>query len=123
MLQELRVAEQRYRAVWEVLEGASVEVARRFGVSRQSVHSWLRRYAAEGGLGALGGPVDHNRVHAIIGRPDEEVARKSVEVAERPRQGRQCAEKSAALLRETLQLVDHPVGVHPPDQRVVYHHC
>jgi len=58
MLMELRVGELRYRAVWEVLEGASVtEVARRFGVSRQSVHSWLRRYAAEGGLGALG---DHS---------------------------------------------------------------
>ena len=55
MLRELRVAEQRYRAVWEVLEGASVtEVARRFTVSRQSVHSWLIRYAAEGGLGGLG---------------------------------------------------------------------
>ena len=55
MLQELRVGEQRYRAVWEVLEGASVtEVARRFGVSRQSVHAWLNRYAAEGGLGGLG---------------------------------------------------------------------
>jgi hypothetical protein len=48
MLMELQVGEQRYRAVWEVLEGASVtEVARRFGVSRQSVHVWLRRYAAE----------------------------------------------------------------------------
>ena len=58
MLVELRVAEQRYRAVWEVLEGASVtEVARRFGVSRQSVHAWLRRYAADGGLGGLG---DHS---------------------------------------------------------------
>ena len=55
MLQELRVGEQRYRAVWEVLEGASVtEVARRFRVSRQRVHSWLRRYAADGGLGGLG---------------------------------------------------------------------
>ena len=55
MLVELRVAEQRYRAVREVLDGASVtEVARRFGVSRQSVHAWLRRYAAEGGLGGLG---------------------------------------------------------------------
>src|SRR5215217_2355088 len=55
MLVELRVGEQRYRAVWEVLEGASVmEVARRFKVSRQSVHSWLRRYAADGGLGGLG---------------------------------------------------------------------
>ena len=55
MLVELRVAEQRLRAVWEVLEGASVtEVARRFTVSRQSVHVWLRRYAADGGLGGLG---------------------------------------------------------------------
>ena len=55
MLVELRVGEQRYGAVREVLEGASVtEVARRFGVSRQSVHSWLNRYAAEGGLGGLG---------------------------------------------------------------------
>lgn len=52
MLQELRVGEQRYRAVWEVLDGASVtEVARRFKVSRQSVHVWLRRYAADQGLG------------------------------------------------------------------------
>jgi transposase len=33
------------------LDGASLtEVARRFGVSRQSVHTWLRRYAAEEGL-------------------------------------------------------------------------
>ena len=55
MLQELRVGEQRYRAVLEVLDGASVtEVARRFGVSRQSVHAWLVRYAADGGLGGLG---------------------------------------------------------------------
>jgi hypothetical protein len=35
MLVELRVAEQRLRAVWEVLDGASVtEVARRFQVCR-----------------------------------------------------------------------------------------
>ena len=52
MLVELRVAEQRLRAVWEVLDGASVtEVARRFMVSRQSVHVWLRRYSADQGLG------------------------------------------------------------------------
>ena len=45
MLVELRVGEQR---LWEVLDGASVnEVARRFTVSRQSVHVWLRRYAAD----------------------------------------------------------------------------
>ena len=46
------MGEQRLRAVWEVLDGASVsEVARRFTVSRQSVHVWLRRYAADEGLG------------------------------------------------------------------------
>ena len=52
----LGVVEQRYRAVLEVVnQGVSVsEVARRFGVTRQSVHRWLRRYAAEG----LGGWVD-----------------------------------------------------------------
>jgi transposase len=52
-LVEVSVVEQRYRAVLEVRSGVSVtEVAARFGVSRQSVHSWIRRYA-EGGLGAL----------------------------------------------------------------------
>jgi transposase InsO family protein len=54
MLVELAVVEQRYRAVLEVLEGASVtEVARRFGVARQTLHQWLRRYAADGGMANL----------------------------------------------------------------------
>jgi len=54
VLVELGLVEQRYRAVLDVLEGASViEVARRNGVTRQTVHEWLRRYAGEGGLGAL----------------------------------------------------------------------
>ena len=50
MLVELGVVEQRHAAVLEVLrDGASVtEVALRFGVSRQTVHRWLRRYAARG---------------------------------------------------------------------------
>ena len=49
MLVELRVVEQRYQAVLEVLEGAAVtEVARRFGVTRQTVHGWVARYATEG---------------------------------------------------------------------------
>ena len=54
MLVELGLVEQRYKAVLEVLnDGASVtDVARRYGVGRQAVHTWLRRYA-EGGLGAL----------------------------------------------------------------------
>jgi transposase-like protein len=39
MLRELKVVEQRYRAVLEVLDGSPVtEVAGRFGVARQTVH-------------------------------------------------------------------------------------
>ncbi len=54
MLVELGVVEQRYRAVMEVLEGAPVtEVARRYGVARQTLHGRLRRYAQTGGLGGL----------------------------------------------------------------------
>ena len=54
MLVGLGVVEQRYRAVLEVLDGASVtEVAGRYGVVRQTVHGWLRRYANDGGLGGL----------------------------------------------------------------------
>jgi transposase InsO family protein len=54
VLVELAVVEQRYRAVLEVLEGAPVtEVARRFGVARQTLHAWLRRYAADGGMANL----------------------------------------------------------------------
>jgi transposase InsO family protein len=49
VLVELGVVEQRHRAVLEVLDGASVtDVARLYGVSRKTVHKWLRRYAAEG---------------------------------------------------------------------------
>jgi transposase-like protein len=54
VLAKLRAVEQRYRAVLEVPgEGVSVtEVARRYGVARQTVHGRLRRYA-EDGLGGL----------------------------------------------------------------------
>ena len=53
MLVELGLVEQRYKAVCEVLDGATVvDVARRNVVLRQTVHDWLRRYAA-GGLAAL----------------------------------------------------------------------
>ena len=49
MLWELSVAEQRYRGVLEVGLGVPVtEVAERYGVSRQSVHTWLVRYRQEG---------------------------------------------------------------------------
>jgi transposase len=49
VLVELGVVEQRHRAVLEVLDGAGVtDVAVLIGVSRKTVHKWLRRYAAEG---------------------------------------------------------------------------
>jgi transposase len=58
VLVELGVVEQRYQAVLDVLNnGATVtDVARRNGVSRKTVHEWLRRYGAHG-LAAL---VDHS---------------------------------------------------------------
>jgi transposase InsO family protein len=57
LLVELGVVEQRYQAVLEVLAGATVtEVARRYGVVRQTVHTWLRRYASDG----LAGLVDRS---------------------------------------------------------------
>ncbi len=59
MLVELNVVEQRYRVVLEVLEdGLPVtEVAMRHGVSRQTVHTWLRRYRESG----MAGLVDRSR--------------------------------------------------------------
>lgn len=57
-LVDLSVVEQRYRAVLAVLAGASVtETAAQFGVSRQAVHSWLRRYRESG----LAGLADRSR--------------------------------------------------------------
>lgn len=57
MLVELGVVEQRYQAVLEVLnDGATVtDVARRNGVSRQTVHAWLKKYANEGLAGLADG--------------------------------------------------------------------
>jgi len=59
VLVELNVVEQRYRVVLEVLEdGLPVtEVAIRHGVSRQTVHTWLRRYRESG----MAGLVDRSR--------------------------------------------------------------
>ncbi len=57
MLLDVAITEQRQQAVLEVMRGLPVsEVARRYGVTRQSVHRWLRRYAASG----LGGLADHS---------------------------------------------------------------
>ena len=54
----LSKVEQRLDAVRAVLAGASVvEVAAAFGVSRVSVHAWLRRYLAEGLAGLRTGRI------------------------------------------------------------------
>lgn len=57
MLVELGVVEQRHAAVLEVIrDGLTVtEVAGRYGVTRQTVHRWLRRYAAKGLAGLMDG--------------------------------------------------------------------
>ncbi len=56
MLVELGLVEQRQAAVLEVLDGVPVtEVAAGAGVSRQTVHRWLRRYAARGLAGLVDG--------------------------------------------------------------------
>jgi hypothetical protein len=57
VLVELNVVELRYQAVLEVPnEGVPItEVAARFGVTRQSVHRWLKRYAAQGLAGLVDG--------------------------------------------------------------------
>jgi transposase len=49
-MRELSVAEQRYQAVMAVIgDGLSVsQVAEKVGVSRQTLHSWLARYEAQG---------------------------------------------------------------------------
>lgn len=57
MLVRLGLVEQRHKAVLEVLGGAAVsDVARRYGVTRQTVHTWMRRYAERG----IAGLLDHS---------------------------------------------------------------
>jgi transposase len=64
MLRELKVVEQRYQAVLQVLDGILVtEVAERFGVARQTVHRWAARYR-DGGIDGLA-----DRSHAPKAHP------------------------------------------------------
>ncbi len=52
-LVDLSMVEQRYDAVREVLDGATVkDTATRYGIDRRTLHRWLVRYGTEG-LGAL----------------------------------------------------------------------
>jgi transposase InsO family protein len=78
VLRELSVVEQRYQAVLAVIEdGLSVtEVAAKVGVSRQTVHSWLSRYA-QGGLEALA-----DRPHRALSCPHRMPAAVEVRLVE-----------------------------------------
>lgn len=65
-LVDMTVVEQRYRAVLAVQAGESVVAAAlKVGVSRQTLHSWLRRNAESG----LGGLVDRSRRPESCPRP------------------------------------------------------
>ena len=67
MLVELKLVEQRYRAVIDVLDWMSVtDVAARNKVSRQTVHTWLRRYA-NGGTAALADKSSNHRRRSLNG--------------------------------------------------------
>src|SRR5215211_7134002 len=77
VLWERSVVEQRYDAVREVLEGRGVtEVAARYGVSRQSVYTWVGRYRA-GGLAGL-----QDRSHRPRNSPDKTSAEVEAAVCE-----------------------------------------
>lgn len=78
MLVELRVVEQRYPAVMEVVSGdvPVVEVAQRYGVSRKTVHTWLGHYRKEG----LAGLAD--RSHRPHHYPDQLAAEVEARVCE-----------------------------------------
>jgi transposase InsO family protein len=74
--------EQRYEAVMAVLRDAEpvTEVAARFGVSRQSVHEWIRRYE-QGGISGLA-----DRSHRPATCPHQMPAEIEAEVCELRRQ-------------------------------------
>jgi transposase InsO family protein len=63
-MKELSVGEQRYKAVMAVLgDGRTItEVARDWGVSRQTIHAWLARYEQAGMEGM--GDRSHRPIHS-----------------------------------------------------------
>jgi transposase len=106
VLLELTVAEQRFNAVMEVLrDGLTVvEVAERYGVSRQTVHGWLRRYGT-GGLDALA-----DRSHRPLRCPHQMPAEVEARLCERRRRHPHWGQRRLAheLVR---QGVDPPPGL------------
>ena len=105
----LSVVEQRLDAVRAVLSGAKVtEVAAALGVSRQSLHSWIARYLAEG----LPGLAD--RSHRPGFCPHQVAGEVEVVVAEMRRQHPKWGAK-----RIRLELLRRPSGVPVPSERTI----
>src|SRR5215831_17665089 len=104
----LSVVEQRLDAVRAVLSGAKVtEVAAAIGVSRQSVHSWISRYLAEG----LSGLADKSHRPGFC--PHQVAGEAEVMVAEMRRQHPRWGAK-----RIRLELLRRPrPGVPVPSER------
>jgi transposase InsO family protein len=106
VLGELTVAEQRFNAVMEVLrDGLTVvEVADRYGVSRQAVHGWLRRWQA-GGIDALA-----DRSHRPSSCPHQMLAQVEARLCELRRRHPDWGQRRLAheLVREG---VDPPPGL------------
>lgn len=71
MLREISKVEQRYDAVMAVVQGGFTvtEAAQKFGVSRESVYRWMKRYE-EGGLEALA-EGSHRPKHSPLQTPAE----------------------------------------------------
>jgi transposase InsO family protein len=81
VLIELGVVEQRHRAILEIQGGLSVtEVALRYGVTRQTLHRWLRRYEA-GGLAGLtdASPRPRSCPHQLPAHVEERIVELRVE--------------------------------------------
>ena len=111
-MRELSVAEQRYQAVLAVIaDGLSVkQVAEKFGVSRQTLHSWLVRYEA----GGLEGLVDGS--HRPRWCPHQMPAAVEAAVLELRRRHRYWGPRRIRHELERGRLV--PVGVLPSESAV-----
>jgi len=127
-MRELSVAEQRYRAVLAVIQDGEtvVDVAARFGVSRQSVHNWLVKYEA-GGLEALGDGSHRPRScpHQMGSLVEVEIARLRIGhpgwgprrlVFELAKQGISASESGVYRALVRLNLID-PAGRRRRDRR------
>ena len=110
MLKELSKVEQRYQAVLAVqVDGLEVTVvADKFGVSRQTVYAWLRRYE-QGGLDALA-----DRSHRPVSCPHQMPASVEARVCELRRQHPYWgpARIGHRLAREKVEPVPSHMGIY-----------